>query len=149
MRCGAHWRDARMLNLSSRGVGLSAGAPPEPGTYVEIRRGAHVIVARVMWTAGLRFGVRTQDPVQVEALIREPDASDAPAPAPAPSGQPLERRRAARSISRQHERSRALARMLESMFLGFLAIAAALLVFDLVKQSFQRPLAATERALAG
>jgi hypothetical protein len=35
------------------------------------------------------------------------------------------------------------------MFLGFLAIAAALLVFDLVKQSFQRPLAATERALAG
>jgi len=61
LRCGIQWRDAVIVNVSSRGVGLSAGSPPDPGSYVEIRRGAYLIVARVIWVNGVRFGVRTQD----------------------------------------------------------------------------------------
>jgi len=48
-----------------------AECPPEPKAYVEIRRGAIVIVARVVWRRGRRFGARTQDRLDVELLIGE------------------------------------------------------------------------------
>lgn len=52
MRTGVSWHDVCILNLSAHGVGLQAAEPPARGTYVEIRRGPHVIVARVAWSKG-------------------------------------------------------------------------------------------------
>lgn len=61
MRSGAGWSDVCVVNASTRGVGLQAANPPEPGHYVEIRRGANLLlIGRVIWTKGHRFGVNTQ-----------------------------------------------------------------------------------------
>nr|NUR37120.1 hypothetical protein [Sphingomonas sp.] len=147
IRCGARWLDARMVNVSPRGVGLTAAAPPTPGTYVEIRRGAYVIVARVVWTEGLRFGVHTQDPVPIDALTREPDSSQ-PAAVEGVAEPRIERRRAPRSISAQHQRSRIAGRALEFAFLTILAFSAAFASFGLIKEAFASPLAKVQQALA-
>lgn len=149
MRCGSRWRDVRTFNVSSRGLGLSTAAPPEAGTYVEIRRGRHVIVARVVWTDGLRFGVHTQDQVPIDALIKDPDSPGAPAAATANCAARTERRRAPRSLLRRYDRSRALGRTLEFAFVGILGASAALLGFDLVKQVFESPLAEVQNSLVG
>lgn len=69
MRCGATWNAASILDVSGTGLGLAAPTPPPPGAYVELRRGAYLVVARVIWTNGERFGVRAQDRIMVDALI--------------------------------------------------------------------------------
>ena len=53
---GARWGDVCILNLSKRGMLVQAPEAPERGTYLEVRRGSKEIVARVVWSAGNRFG---------------------------------------------------------------------------------------------
>jgi hypothetical protein len=135
-----------MLNVSSRGLGLSISAPPEPGTYVEIRRGRHIIVARVMWTEGVRCGLHTQDPISIDALIRESDSTETKPP-PSTALEPRAERRRTLALSRQHDRSRLAGRALEFAFFGFLGASAALVGFDLVKETVGRPLTEVQTAL--
>ena len=70
MHAGGTWRDVKVLNMSSRGLLLRAAVAPPRGSYTEIRRGLHVILARVVWTDGECFGVRTQDRLTIDGLIR-------------------------------------------------------------------------------
>ena len=67
MRSGVSWRDVCILNLSVHGVGIQAAEPPARGTYVEIRRGSQVIVARVAWAKGHRAGLRSQDAIFIQS----------------------------------------------------------------------------------
>lgn len=77
MRCGAGWSDVCVVNLSSRGVGLQGANPPKPGSYVELRRGSNMlIVGRVAWGSGQRFGIRTQDPLSIDSVINDGDSSE-------------------------------------------------------------------------
>ena len=145
LRCGIQWRDAVIVNVSSRGVGLSAGSPPDPGSYVEIRRGAYLIVARVIWVNGVRFGVRTQDCVPVDSLVRQPDAVAAQSPEN-DSSPPRERRRAGRA-SGAHERSRMLARTFEFAFIALFGASAALAAFGAARQVLQQPLDTVRQVL--
>jgi hypothetical protein len=146
LRCGVQWRDALIVNISSRGAGLSAGSPPDPGSYVEIRRGAYLIVARVIWVNGVRFGVRTQDCVPVDSLIRQPDAVAVPLPGN-DSSQAKERRRVSRPSADAHERSRVFARTFEFAFIAALGASAAFAAFGTVRQALQQPLDAVHQAL--
>ena len=59
IKAGATWHDACILNISSRGMLMQAGVPPVRGSYLEIRRGPVLVVARVMWTKQHRFGVKS------------------------------------------------------------------------------------------
>ena len=69
MRNGTAWSDVCLVNLSSRGAGLQCATPPIPGSYVELRRGNNVvIIGRVAWRHGHRFGIRTQDLIWVPSL---------------------------------------------------------------------------------
>ncbi|MEO8142433.1 MAG: hypothetical protein ABI617_07225 [Sphingomicrobium sp.] len=70
MKAGPVWQDTCILNISSRGMLMQAADPPVSGSYLEIRRGALVIVARVMWTKTHRFGVKTQDTLPIDAIVR-------------------------------------------------------------------------------
>jgi hypothetical protein len=68
MRHGNAWSDVCLVNLSSRGAGLQCATPPGPGSYVEIKRGSNVvIVGRVAWSHGHRFGIR---PRTCSGLVR-------------------------------------------------------------------------------
>jgi len=125
MQCGAQWRDVCILNYSAHGLGMACDAAPPHGTYLEIRRGPYIIVARVAWVRGHRFGARTQDPVSHVAIV----GKVAPAGRSADCGGPVERRLAPRAVKApiRHE-SRHLGRAMEfgSVVLALAAGAAAL-----------------------
>ena len=148
MRCGAAWQDARIFNISSRGLGLHASTPPPRGSYVEVRRGLHIIIARVVWVKGSRFGVRTQDAVPIDSVISHANSFSGSSIQRTASEAMVERRAAARSREHQHEGSRTKARAMEFVFVVMLGASAAFLGFGLVKQAIARPLADVRIALA-
>jgi hypothetical protein len=146
IRCGATWRDVRILNISSRGLGLHAAGPPELGSYVELRRGPHIIIARVAWVKESRFGVRTQDAVPIDALVN-PTACAA-VEQQSKSDEWTERRSAPRSRRRDHDSSRILGRAMEFGFLAVLGVSAAVVALATLQEAFGRPLTAVWQALA-
>lgn len=148
MRCGATWRDASILNISSRGLGLHAPAPPERGSYVEVRRGAHVIIARVVWVNGSRFGLHTQDAVPIESIVSQPAISNDASEQQTPRQAGVERRSAPRAREREHEASRFMARAIEFACVASLGASAAFAGFATVKEAIGRPLAHVQIALA-
>jgi hypothetical protein len=52
------------------GLHLQVSSPPEPGTYIELRRGSHVIVARVIWSREQECGARAQDLLHLDEIIQ-------------------------------------------------------------------------------
>lgn len=81
----AGWRDASILNVSSRGLMIAAPACSDPGTWVELRGGDQVIVARVVWRKGQRAGLRSDGVLplmDIISLTERPDAKGEGRPAP-------------------------------------------------------------------
>ena len=143
MRSEASWQDVCILNLSLHGLGIQAASPPARGAYVEIRRGPHVIVARIAWTKGHRAGLRAQDPIFISAVLRdEPVAAGPQAP-----GRPAERRRAPRPSAAAHDASRLQGRAMEFACFGFIALALAVNAFGLAEKALARPLEQIRLAL--
>jgi hypothetical protein len=120
IKAGAAWHDGCILNVSSRGLLLQAADPPARGSYLEIRRGALVIVARVMWTNHHRFGVKSQDALPIDAIV-----GDGEAPVVGDGVRVGERRRAARPQLPTATRSRHRGRTIEYGFVIALAFVAA------------------------
>ena len=54
------WRDAAILNISSRGLLIHSACCSKPGGEVELRGGDQVIWARVVWRRGARAGLRSE-----------------------------------------------------------------------------------------
>ena len=65
------WIDASIHNVSSHGMLLQSAHPPRPGSYVELRRAANTIIARIVWANGCFFGVRTQELIELGQLCGE------------------------------------------------------------------------------
>lgn len=120
MKAGPEWHDTCILNISSRGMLLQAAEPPVRGTYLEIRRGALVIVARVMWSKHHRFGVKSQDKLPVEVIVR-----DVEVPVVGGGIRVGERRTASRARLPTAVRSRHQGRLVEYGFAIALALAVA------------------------
>ena len=139
LRHGASWSDGCILNVSSRGLMIHTGRPIARGTEVEIRRGDHVIVARVMWREGARAGLKAEERVPIEEIVT---LGKSPALQLTAAGG--ERRK----HPRPEERSRMRGRSVE--FAGVLVIAASLAGagFTMVQSAFARPLAAVAAALS-
>ena len=145
VRIGASWNDACILNLSSRGMLVRAPTAPDRGSYLEIRRGNHVIVARVVWSNADRFGVYTQDPVPAADLIKGTSSAGGAAT----SGQASfsERRTVPRPLLPTSERSRWRARAMEFSTVALLGGVASILFLGAVGEMLGRPLMAVEAAL--
>jgi len=144
MRSGVWWHDVCILNLSVHGVGIQAAEPPVRGTYVEIRRGSQVIVARVAWAKGHRAGLRSQDAIFIQAVV-----NDIGSAASAPrliGGTPIERRSAPRTASQQ-DSSRLVGRAMEFACFGLVAAALAVTAFSSVEQALANPLSQISAAL--
>ena len=146
MRGPAGWQDACILNLSQRGLLVQSSSPAPCGAYVEIRRGPHVVVGRVVWAYDRRFGVRAQDVLPVAALLTDGPASPVAAASPLP---PAERRAAPRAPDRHHEQSRLRARATEFIGLVFVGALAATFAYSAVADALARPLAEAGRAMDG
>ncbi len=123
---------------------LQAASPPQRGSYVEVGRGRHLIVARVVWIKQHRVGVRTQDLLPIDSIIAEPGEAGAET---APSAPSAERRVAPRAAEVRYDQNRLKARAVEFACIGVFGIAGCVLVFSAVESLFARPLQAVEAAL--
>lgn len=138
LRHGSSWSDACILNVSSRGLMIHTGRPISHGSKVEVRRGDHIIVARVVWREGGRAGLRAQDRVPVEDIVTLGQS---------PSLQLTAASGERRKHPRPDDHSRFRARALE--FGGVVLIAAALTGagLSMVDAAFAGPLAVVSSAL--
>lgn len=145
MRVVGSWGDVCILNISSRGLQLQAARPPQRGTYVEIRRGPHVIIGCVAWAKQHRFGVKSQGVLFIDAIVAEPGneekqrgpvayvpADQRSAPRPPPSA----------------ERSRAAGRAMEFACLAIVLIGGATAIYGAAEAALAVPLATVAEALA-
>ncbi len=147
MRCGDTWTDVSIRNISSRGLQLETEGPPPPGTYVEVRRGTNVMVGRTMWQSGRRFGVSTQDKLNIPAIIAPPTDTRAAA-----AGEQVERRTDTRrrmSPAERAETSRRIASTFQFVIVAGAGLAAAAAVASQVFSLLSRPLAAIGAHLLG
>ena len=136
MRSGAAWNDICILDMSSRGIGARASAPPAVGSYLEVRRGPNVIVARVMWARNQRFGAQSQDRLAIDAFVAEQAVQPG-------SGQGCSERRAVeRTCAKRHEASRWIARATEFAGLVVAGLGAATIAYAAIQQALAKPLAA-------
>ncbi len=150
MRCDGRWSDVRVLDAASRGFLIHAHQPPQRGTYVELGRGPRTFVARVVWSHHQRFGVRTQDRIDVDAFIDSPSSKQL-ARARRSDTAAIERRSANRRREGVRERlahSQARARTLEYFSIVAVSGIAATAFMELVQQIFAGPVAAVSSALA-
>ena len=145
MRAGAAWRDACILNVSSRGLMINAphAASGLLGSTVEVWHGERLIVAEVVWSRGTRAGLRSADPVPVEDILALSSASSLQLTA-APWPQVERRKR-----SRSHDESRVRARALEFAAITAIAAFLGLGALALVQQALAQPLQSVRVALTG
>ena len=144
IKAGATWHDACILNISSRGMLMQAGVPPVRGSYLEIRRGPVLVVARVMWTKQHRFGVKSQDVLSIDSIVCETPSAAQREDRPTP-----ERRTVGRPSLPTNERSRIQGRIMEYGFAAALAVAAAVFAAGQVYSILARPADAVTVALSG
>lgn len=152
MRVGARWGSVRILNISSRGLLIQSPEPPPRGSYLEVRRGRYTIVARVVWASDGRFGVETQDPLSIDAIVREPDHSGPDCRQPSGAEEAVERRAQDPkrvSSAQRLERSRTLARSAEFACIAFCGAAAAMMAYAIVEETLARPIGEAAAAIAG
>ncbi len=147
VRRGASWGDVCILNISPRGLLLQMQAPPGRGEYIELRRGFHAIVARVVWAKHNRFGVRTQDPMPVDAIVNEPNRA-AEANASTSNGKLPERRSQPRALQARYERSRSASRALEFAGVLLFVASAGVIAFQEVGKALSQPLSTITASLS-
>ena len=109
MRSASGWTDACILNISTRGLLVYSKTTAEPGSFVEVRRGGQLVVARVVWRQNQRIGLCSPDPVRVEDIISSETAAAAVQSTAQSAGMVAERRR----LPRTEDQSRARARAIE------------------------------------
>lgn len=145
MRTGAGWGDVVIHNMSSRGLLAAADQPCRPGTVIEIRRVHHIVIGRVVWSSDKYFGVRTQDRIDVDAILDAKPPAHRPGSAPGEQHADAERRAFARKISQasladRTERNRVLASAFQFFVIGAAAVVASLLIAQQVRDLLSRPL---------
>ena len=143
LRAGAQWSDTCILNISSHGLLIhSARAAPE-GSTIELRRGDHVIVARVMWREGARVGLQADERLPVEQIMSLGQSKALQLTAS--SGAAVERRKQPRTEVDARLRGRAI----EFASVAVIAASLALTIWSMASEALARPMAAVSAALGG
>jgi hypothetical protein len=144
IRSGAQWSDTCILNISSRGLLIHSARAAAHGSLVELRRGDHVIVARVVWKEGARVGLETDERLPVEQIMSLSQshalqliASD---------GALVERRKRSRTLQVD---ARLRGRAMEFASVGIIAASLALTLWSLAEQALAKPMASVAAALGG
>lgn len=145
MRRDDGWMDIAICNVSSRGLMARCPEPPVKGAFVEIRRGSCCVIGHVRWSGGVRFGIRSQDEINVTTLVEErPEKRSA-----------VERRvvvRSANSLGAPkravgYDQSRDFARLFEWCAISVAILVGAILLMSQVKLVLSQPLQQARHAL--
>jgi hypothetical protein len=143
------WGDAQIRNISTGGMMAVCERPPRRGTYVEFRRGDSIIIGRVMWTCDDRFGLKSQDKINLQSLT----ASISQAANDSEERRTRDRAREQLSVSRQSAeemaaRSAILSRAFQFITIAVIAGAAVMILADSAYDTISRPLESAESILA-
>jgi hypothetical protein len=147
LRTERGWSDVTIANVSSRGLMLQSVAPLRRNEFIEVRYRQTCIVGRIVWAGGARCGVRTQDDVDIAALL-----SHAPLKKRKPG---MERRAAVRfaasrpAAERTAEASRRLARAFDWAVVAICGSTAAAFAAQIAYATLKAPLLQVGVALAG
>jgi hypothetical protein len=141
LRSGAMWSDICILNISSRGLMVQSARVGSEGSQVELYRGSHVIIARVVWREGARAGLQADDRVPVEEILCADGAASARLTV---QGRPLERRRVVR---RPAVDSRLKGRAIEFVAVGMITVCLAGGAWALVETAFAKPIAMVDMSM--
>ncbi len=131
-------------------MGLQSLEPPRPGAYVEISKGHYRTVAQVIWSQGQRFGVRTQDDVDLHRMSTQGlqqnkrRTDNAANDGLSAKWRPLPKRHAEAA-----ERNRLLGRATEFACLAFGTAAAAVLVFEGLQYTLHETAVQLVEAMSG
>lgn len=141
LRAASGWTDACILNVSSRGLLVRAPGLTAKGSTVELWHGEIVIIARVVWNAGGRAGLCTEQPVPIDYIATV-------------AGRAFERSaegrdREPRAAPRTTDDHRLRARTIQFASVLLIAAAFAASIYPMLHASFARPLRAIEAALGG
>jgi hypothetical protein len=71
LRTDRGWSDVTIGNVSSRGLLLLCVTPLPRNSFIEVRHHSVCIVGRIVWTHGVKCGVRTQDTVDIAGLLSQ------------------------------------------------------------------------------
>jgi hypothetical protein len=146
---GGVWIDGCIHNVSARGLMVSANRLPKAGAYVDIRRGTLVIIGRVAWAEGRRFGVRTQDVISATMLVNEPVLDSKPSARQSDDRRTTGRAKASLSAAQRLDRSRQLSSRLQFVILIAAGLGAALLAATQVYHILAQALGPITKALGG
>lgn len=141
-RAGSRRADVRIVDISKGGLCLSGSNTHRHGDYVELQRGCHTIIARVVWSHAQTFRLIAQDRIPVDALISDPDRAGAfvrPA---------ADARSTIRHLENEN-RSRFVASAIQAGAVALIGACAALLAVSLIHDAFARPMHAIAFALDG
>jgi len=143
------WSDVCIRDISPKGLLVQAGSPPPRGAYVELRRGAHIIVAKVAWAKNQHFGLTSQDILPVDVLIQQPGVAGFGRSQATVDGAHVEGRTARRAPSSQQaaDRSRRTSSLIQYVFALILALAAAMMLMEFVRDTLGRGVGKVEEAL--
>ena len=133
------WQDATITNLSEHGLCFRAPTPIPRGHYLELRRGSHVIVARIVWSSEGKCGARTQDKLPVFDII-----NDRPAARKKFGLNVIERRRDRTRLPGWQQFAR---KKMEYVVIGAVGALAAVGIGQAVYTTLSTPMAAIEAAL--
>lgn len=73
MRDGDEWVEIGIGNISSTGLMAKSALSLQTGQVIEIRRRGIVITGEIVWISATRFGLRSFEPIDVEALTAVSD----------------------------------------------------------------------------
>jgi hypothetical protein len=144
------WTDVRIRNVSSRGLLVQSAEPPPRGSYIEIFKARHTIVARVVWARNQQFGIHTRERLDVGALMGEaPPASPTTSPdAPGRTESRAEPRRlTAEGVTQRLERSRRISTAVEFGAVVACGVVAAVIMVSTVYETLSRPFQNVSRSL--
>ena len=142
MRVDGKWVDVRIRNISSRGLLVQSATPPARGSYVEIFKARHTIVARVVWSNDQRFGIQTRERLDVSALVGEPDPKkprEAMSPDASLDRRSDPRRLTAAEVTQRLERSRRISGAIEFGAVAMCGAIAAAITVSIVYETLSRP----------
>lgn len=147
MRTDAGWSDVTIGNASRRGLMLRCRTAPPRGTFVELRCRNLCFVARVVWSSSGRCGVRTQDPVDLKALLGL--GGQDPGPPGQPSTCPPDRPVRPPQIDAVLSASRRASSLVNWLFVALAGSALAATLAHSAANVFRSAASAAESALAG
>ncbi len=144
LRKGSQWDETCILNMSSRGLMIHSpwGAPE--GSFVELRRGGHSIIAQVMWCEGPRVGLRSEERLPVEEIMSLGQSHALQLVAV--TREPRERRKRSNA---GHPDARLCGRAFEFVGVVTIAIMLAIGVWTMMQQALTGPLNRVAVALDG